>query len=112
MIYVRIEMWPGGDKNRARLLGEGTITNVGSGERAAGNYEIRLAKSPEYAKPANVGKPWRIGVISGFPRQRLGPWDLLLRCLAVCVGGRNRGHFDSAATLGDERPLAESEAAE
>lgn len=89
MIYIRIEMWPGGFKERARLLGEGTITNTG-GNPDRCDYELELKKSPEYAKPGNVGKPWKRGLVSNFPRLKLGPWDLLLRGLAAAIGDRNR----------------------
>jgi hypothetical protein len=89
MIYVRIEMWPHGDKSRARLLGEGKISNEG-GTAEIGDYSAVLLKSPEYAKEGNVGKAWRSGEVKGFPRLKLGPWDLLLRALVSCVGTRNR----------------------
>jgi len=86
MIYIRIEMWPKGDKTKARLLGEGQIANVG-GTAANGNYTVKLLKSPEYAKTSGT---WKSGHVEGFPRVRLGPWDLLLRALQSCVGDRNR----------------------
>jgi hypothetical protein len=89
MIYIRVEMWPGGFKKRARLLGEATIANVG-GERSQCDYEVKLLKSPEYARPGNVGSVWKGGIVRHFPRQRLGPWDLLLRALLATVAYRNR----------------------
>lgn len=89
MLYIRIEMWPRGEKSRARLLGEATISNEG-GTADSGNYSVVLLKSPEYAATENVGKPWRKGSVQGFPRLRLGPWDLLFRALRDTVGGRNR----------------------
>jgi hypothetical protein len=89
MIYIRVEMWPGGFKERARLLGEATISNQGGNPDRA-DYRIEIKKSPEYAKAENVGKPWRRGEVIDFPRARLGPWDLLLRGLLACVGHRNR----------------------
>ena len=88
MIVIRIELWPKGDKGMARLLGEGHIANVG-GDLDYGNYRVSLLRSPEYAKASNVGKPWRRGEVSHFPRRRLGPWDLLLRALVATVGARN-----------------------
>lgn len=94
MIYVRMEMWPRGDRTRARLLGEGTITNAG-GNEAFANYDCVLLKSPEYSKtPGDPAKPtakttWKRTSIKGFPRSRLGPWDLLFRCLRMAIGNRN-----------------------
>lgn len=87
MIYVRVEMWPGGDKGKARLLGEATIANVG-GSEAVGDYRVELMKSPEYARTPGV---WSRGRVEGFPRKskQLGPWDLLYRALRATVGSRN-----------------------
>lgn len=28
MLYLRLEIWPGGDKSKARLISEATITNI------------------------------------------------------------------------------------
>jgi hypothetical protein len=88
MLVVRIELWPFGDQTKARLLGEGRICNEG-GDQNTGEYSVNLLRSPEYAKQANVGKSWRKGRVFGFPRLKLGPWDLLLRCLVAAVGDRN-----------------------
>lgn len=97
MIYIRVEMWPGGRKEGARVLGEATITNkVGDRDRA--EYECVLLKSPEYAKPENIGKPWKKATVTDFPRLQLGPWDLLLRGLLIAIGKRNRGAIQSALT--------------
>jgi hypothetical protein len=99
MLYVRIELWPGGDRTAARVLGEGTISNVTRRQMAlgelpsdrdpttVGDYVVELMKSPEYAKSSGV---WKRGRVEGFPRTTLGPWDLLFRALAVTVGYRNR----------------------
>ena len=57
MVYVRIEIWPHGDRSAARH-----------------------AKSPGI---------WKRGRVVDFPRQTLGPWDLLLRALVATVGNRN-----------------------
>lgn len=86
MIYIRIEMWPGGDRANARVLGEATITNDGKGTEDAGNYNAVLFKSPEYAREPGV---WKSGRVENFPRARLGPWDLLYRALRAMIGRRN-----------------------
>jgi hypothetical protein len=100
MLVIKIEMWPRGDASKARLLGEGRICNEG-GDMKTGNYSVNLLKSPEYAKDGNVGKSWRKGTVSGFPRQKLGPWDLLLRGLVSAIGSRNPGATFDAAVLCD-----------
>lgn len=85
MLRILIEMWPHGDESKRYTLGEGFIANVG-GSHSTGNYDVRLMKSPVYAKTTGV---WKKGTVEGFPRLRLGPWDLLLRALRSTVGDRN-----------------------
>lgn len=87
MIVVRIEMWPHGDERLKREIGAAMITNQGTGTRDAGNYTVRLMKSAEYARSPGV---WKRGEVEGFPRLRLGPWDLLYRALHATVASRNR----------------------
>lgn len=90
MLYVRIELWPMGNREKARLLGEAEIANDGeSPDPALGNYVARLLKSPEYAKRPGT---WKTGRVTGFQRTSRfqGPWDLLLRVLLSAVGDRNR----------------------
>lgn len=67
----------------------------------SGDYSVNLLRSPEYAKPGNVGKSWRKGKVEGFPRLKLGPWDLLLRALVSAVGKRNPGDEFDAMVLND-----------
>ena len=91
MMYVRIELWPGGNRDRARVLGEAHIANDGEQtlfeNQSVGSYRAELLKSAEYAKRPGVWKHCRV---TGFPRARLGPWDLLFRVLRKTVGYRNR----------------------
>ena len=39
MIYVRVELWPYGIKDKARLIGEMTVGNIG-GTDEIGDYEV------------------------------------------------------------------------
>jgi hypothetical protein len=98
MLVIKIELWPLGDQSQARLLGEGRICNEG-GTFERGDYSVNLLKSPEYARSTNVGKSWRKGSVTGFPRRRLGPWDLLLRALVSAVGRRNPEAVSEASML-------------
>jgi hypothetical protein len=83
MIIVRVELWPRGDKSKARCLGEAEIANVG-GTKEIGDYDVRLLKW-------GAGRrTWKKGRLAGFPRLKLGPWDLLYRALAAIVHDRNR----------------------
>jgi hypothetical protein len=109
MILVTIEMLPGGDPKhpRRRLLQQIAIANVG-GDHKTGHYDVVIPKSPEYAKSAGI---WKRGRVTGFPRLRLGPADLLLRALVACVGDRNKSAVtDLAARDLDSPPDAEATA--
>lgn len=83
MVVVRVELWPGGDRSKARLLGEARIANDG-GQRtdSRGDYTVELSKF-------NGTGVWKRGRVTGFPRLRLGGWDLLFRALRATVGARN-----------------------
>lgn len=90
-----------------------TIANVG-GTIETGEYEARLFKSPEYSKAAETRpleqmltrpmakETWRKGKVAGFPRVRLGPWDLLFRALGSLISDRNTGVEFNADVRGDE----------
>ena len=113
MLVIKIEMWPRGNHAKARPLGVATIANVG-GDAKVGDYECRLFKSPEYSKNAEtrplhemLTKPlaketWRKARLNGFPRLRLGPWDLLLRALVAMASDRN-AEAAARAVAGAER---------
>lgn len=87
MVRITIELLPGG-VGEPILLGEAFISNDLTGDLKTGNYNVRLMKSPIYANSEGV---WKRGRVEGFPRRRLGPWDLLYRALQDTVGSRNRG---------------------
>lgn len=84
MLVIRIELWSAITGQR-REIGTVTIANVG-GTKTRGNYEVKLFKNLRDAAKKAI---WKKGVVEGFPRLRLGPYDLLLRALAAMVGGRN-----------------------
>lgn len=87
MIVCKLEMWPGGREDLAYSLGVATIANVG-GDASTGEYDVKLFKAERYSPKSGV---WKRGKVAGFPRLRLGPYDLLLRALAACIGQRNPG---------------------
>ena len=84
MLRVTIEFLPGGF-GPAQHLGTAVIANDGTGTPQLGNYTVRLSKR---GKP---GQAWKRGTVQGFPRQALGPYDLLYRCLEATVGRRQGG---------------------
>lgn len=102
MIYIRVEMWPKGDRKRAYLLTEATVENV-QGLKTRADYLVRLsqrsgfkASAKTHADPelARVCFPrqssvWKETTVVSFPRAMRGVWDLLYRGLCSCVGNRN-----------------------
>jgi hypothetical protein len=83
MLIVTIHLAPQGDIGRLRHLGTALIIHDGSGTSECGSYDVVLSK---------LGRNrslWRKGRVEGFPRKKLGPYDLLLRALLATVGGRN-----------------------
>ena len=86
MLVVKIELWPLGNEANAQPLGLATISNDATGSPAIGNYTVRIFKGKKYSRAEGV---WRTGRVLGFPRQQLGPWDLLYRALLATVKDRN-----------------------
>ncbi len=93
MIFVRAEIWPWGNKARARVLGDAVIANTGKGTTTSGKYVFWISKVGGFADPTSAKSKeiWRRGELSGFPRLRLGVWDLLFRALVSAVWNRNKG---------------------
>lgn len=84
MIYVRVELWPGGDRSRSEVLGEGRIAlgrTTNGGRR--GNYAFSLT--------GKSGARMNSGFVEGFPRKTHMAWDLLYRVLRSARGYRNEG---------------------
>lgn len=84
MVYVRIEIWPGGDKTQARVLQEATIANVG-GDETWGVYDVVLshntgfsgrAKGFEDPTQPKAEEVWKRGRVPQFLR-RLSPANLV-----------------------------------
>jgi len=92
MIVIKVELWKGGDPSKVEDLGRATITNDGhaSANTAGeiGDYRVKLFKGARYSRRPN--EEWKACTVSGFPRQGLGPWDLLYRALRDLVGFRNQ----------------------
>jgi len=93
MIRCRIELLPGGDESRARLIGVVEIANVG-GTPVLGNYSVVLKKTPPF--PGALRAAWRRGLmkgedddaiaatVEGHHRSQRGSYDLLYRALKAC----------------------------
>lgn len=94
MIYTRTELWPGGDRARAKCLQEAIIHNTG-GDASTGEYEFLFSKVGGFKateaelRTAKVKNVLRRGEIKGFPRLRLYAHDLMFRALRIAFGERN-----------------------
>lgn len=80
MLVVRIELWPRGDKLKARTLCAATIVNDGTGTPEFGNYKVILSHSENMPKHVRKGPYYKDGIVTGFMRS-LSPYHLVLRAL-------------------------------
>ena len=83
MIRVTVELVPHGIEGRKKHLGTAEIWNDATGNLATGNYGYRLSRRGQ------PNSDWKSGEVKGFPRKRLGGWDLLFRALRNAVADRN-----------------------
>ncbi len=85
MLVIRIELWPFGDEAHKKEIGIAHIANIGGHSESPrkGHYVMRIFKEKSE-------KVWKECGILDFPRQKLGPWDLLFRGLRNLVGDRNK----------------------
>jgi hypothetical protein len=94
VIYIRLELWPQGNKARARVLHEGIIHNTG-GDGSTGEYEYLFSckggfkATDRQIAAVEVKNVVRRGEVKEFPRLRLYAVDLLYRALRSAFGERN-----------------------
>lgn len=92
MLRCTIELLPGGDESRARIIGLVEIGNDGTGSATHGNYVVSLKKTPPFTGALKAN--WRRGVfedddviqdvVIGHHRTKRGVYDLLYRALWAC----------------------------
>ncbi len=80
MLVVKIELHSA-VTGEVKNIATGKIVNTGAGTSTQGNYRVELKDA--------LGRPWKSGVVEGFPRKRLLAWDLLTRALHNTLGSRN-----------------------
>jgi hypothetical protein len=93
VIVVRVERWPDGvdhtdpaNAKRSTVLARAEIRNDGTGDRELGNYEVTVYDpAPYYALRGGTLS----GEVRGFPRRKLGVWDLVHRALDGVLGERD-----------------------
>lgn len=94
MIRVTIEMLPGGDESRRRVIGLIKIANHGEVRLdGTSDYGVVLTKTPPFS--GALKERWRkakfedddeaiVGEVVGFHRTKRGVYDLLYRALEAC----------------------------
>jgi hypothetical protein len=98
MLVIKIELWPRGDRTKAREIGRTYIANVG-GDTERGDYEAavcrrgttsQLATDPDWyhrtPMPLDPSGPkaTRTGSVHDYPRQSYNVWRLVIRALLSC----------------------------
>lgn len=84
MVVVKIELWPLGQQDQARLIGCAIITNDGTGNIISGNYDVCLRHSGEYAGKKGI---WKQGRVENHKR-RLSPYHLVYKALKAALNIR------------------------
>lgn len=93
MLIIKVEMWPKGDKLKARLMEQAFIYNDGAGTDAEfGDYTVQLLKSPRFMKGAGLPERpsqvtpsalFKVGRVLGFNRA-FSVWELVALALRAC----------------------------
>jgi hypothetical protein len=72
MLYIRVELWPWGERERRKTLAEMVIANDGTGSNEEGNYRIwqktdsvKLLDNPVFPEESLTFKSWI---------EKLSPW--------------------------------------
>lgn len=71
MVVVKIELWPLGDEDFKKSLGEVHIINDGTGTRTRGNYKVNFFN--------RAGRYFKSKKIENHPRQATSTWNLLAK---------------------------------
>jgi hypothetical protein len=82
VIYVRIELWPRGDKKKAKLLGQAFIANDATGTPTRGNYKAIMTDKRN--------RPFRAAIVKNFPRKVKNSFDLLKLILTASTSLRSK----------------------
>lgn len=85
MLICKLESWPGGDAAQAYPVGALRIEQTG-GDCFVADYRVEIDKAARTARAPGI---WRTAEINHFNHDELGVYDLLLRGLVACLGGRS-----------------------
>lgn len=71
MIVIKVELWPGGAKARAREIRRMFIANDGTGHQKRGNYSIAIFRRGSKVKVQRRGR------VENYPREAYSVWRLV-----------------------------------
>lgn len=98
MVYVRIELWPGGDKARAEILGEAYIACVKAATDGTRSYFARLSYFGGFLGD-EMRRSWKQGFVHGHAPTTRGPFDLVYRTLGALLHDRGDPFKDPAEMI-------------
>lgn len=95
MIVVKLEIWPGGNEERAKEIGRTYIANDGSGSQDRGDYKVAVCRrgttqvpcelfdeaDAQIAGGLGVPRATRAGTVKDYPRLAYNVWRLITRSL-------------------------------
>ena len=81
MLYVKIELYPGGNAKKRILKSQLAIVNDGTGNYQVGNYDVTLLRNKGDAGCV-------LGRVTNFPRQTGSPEALVILALSAIELGR------------------------
>lgn len=85
MLICRLEIWPERNQADAYCVGEVRI-GQSAGDCFVADYKVEIDKASRQTRTPGI---WRTADVRHFDRSRLGYYDLLLRALIACLGGRS-----------------------
>ena len=77
MLVISIELWPYGDRGKAKQIAVGRIVNDGTGTMDSGNYTAEFQ-----VEWGSKMQQWRAAKLLAFPRKERTAWELLRALLA------------------------------
>ena len=87
MVVVKIELWPGGMEEKARILGICSISNDLSGNKDFGNYKVELSHAGKYILRKGM---WKKGQLKHH-RRSLSPYHLVYAAIKACLWPERKG---------------------
>ena len=96
MIVVTVEVWPRGERRRARNVATMYVANDGTSElESRGNYKAAVMRRGAEVPPSGwtlgpSSDPLRTGEVRDFPRHSYHVLRLISRCILACFPEERR----------------------